>query len=334
MPTTPRPGRFYEKYPDGAVSCRLCPHECYLKNSSIGICTARKNRNGILYAQTYGAITSSALDPIEKKPLYHFFPGSRIFSIGGWGCNLKCAFCQNSSISQYESPSITMTPAEIAREGLAHSSIGVAYTYNEPLIAMEYVIDCAKEVRRAGGKNVLVTNGYVNPEPLAELLPYIDAMNIDVKAFNNHFYKKLCGGLLEPVLDTVKTAVGKVHVELTTLLIPNENDAIPEMEDLACWVADNCGRGTPVHLSAYHPSYNYTAAATTGAHLKNAWRIFRGRLDYVYIGNVAILGGSDTKCVNCGNIVVARTGYKTDVSGMNPDGSCAKCGTANNIVVQ
>ncbi len=333
MPTIPVPGRYYEKYPDGAVSCRLCPHGCFLRNSNIGICGARKNRDGTLYALTYGAVTSSALDPIEKKPLYHYFPGSRVFSIGGWGCNLKCVFCQNAPISQYESPSVSMSPLEIALEGMAHSSIGVAYTYNEPLIAMEYVIDCARAVHKRGGKNVVVTNGFIEPGPLADLLPHVDAMNIDVKAFNNRFYKKMCGGTLDPVLKTVKSAVGKVHVELTTLLIPNENDAVPEMEDLACWVADNCGKQTPVHLTAYHPSYNYNAAATTVAHLKNAWRIFRSRLDYVYMGNVSVPGAGDTMCVHCGKVVLARIGYKVDSSGMNPDGTCANCGTPNNIVV-
>ncbi len=312
----------------------MCPHECYLKNSGIGICSARKNRNGVLYAQTYGAITASALDPIEKKPLYHFFPGSRIFSIGGWGCNLQCAFCQNSSISQYEAPSIAMTPQEIAHEGMVNGSIGVAYTYNEPLIAMEYVIDCAKAVRRAGGKNVLVTNGYINQKPFAELLPYIDAMNIDVKAFNNHFYKTLCKGTLDPVLETVMAAVGRVHVELTTLLIPNENDAVPEMEDLVGWVTENCGRDTPVHLNAYHPSYNYTAAATTTATLKNVWRIFKTRLNYVYIGNMAVPGAGDTMCVNCGSPIITRSGYAVDASGMTADGTCAHCGSTNNIQVK
>ena len=326
------PARYFEKYPDGAISCHLCPQECFLRNGAVGLCGARKNRDGVLYARTYGEVTASALDPVEKKPLYHFFPGWPIYSIGGWGCNLKCVFCQNSPISQFESPSVPMPPAEVAREGMAHGSIGVAYTYNEPIIAIEYIMDCARAVRRAKGKNVVVTNGYINPEPLADLLPLVDAMNIDLKAFNNDFYKRLCGGSLEPVLKTITTAVGKVHVELTTLLIPDANDAAPELEDMAMWVADNCGRSTPVHLTAYHPSYNYTKAATTAAHLTHARDIFRARLDYVYLGNIMAPGAGDTVCVNCGSVVVVRKIFDVDASGMKPDGTCAHCGAANNIV--
>ncbi len=326
------PARYCEEFPDEAVACGLCPHECFLRPGNFGICGARRNLGGVLYAATYGEITGSALDPIEKKPLYHFFPGRKIFSVGGWGCNLKCVFCQNSPISQFESPTTPMTPAEMARNGMANGSIGVAYTYNEPIIAIEYVMDCAREVRRLGGKNVLVTNGFINPEPLADLLPLVDAMNIDVKAFNNDFYRRICGGTLEPVLKTVKTAVKATHVELTTLIIPETNDAVPELEDLAGWVAANCGRSTPCHLTAYHPSYNYHKAATTAAHLTHAWNIFKAKLDYVYLGNVQTPGGSDTVCVNCGKTVVARKVFTADLSGMRQDGHCANCGADNHIV--
>ena len=285
-----------------------------------------------MQALTYGEVTGAVVDPMEKKPLYHFYPGSRIFSIGGWGCNLKCVFCQNSAISQEESATLPLSPREVARRGLANGSIGVAYTYNEPIIAIEYLLDCCREVRKLGGKNVLVTNGYINKEPLADLLPLVDAMNIDVKAFNNYFYKRMCGGTLEPVLETVAAVTGKVHLELTTLLIPEANDAIPELEDLAAWISETCGRSVPCHLTAYHPSYNYHRAATTEAHLKNARFIFRKKLDYVYLGNVAIPGTSDTVCVNCGHTVVKRVVFNVDTSGMQPDGTCANCGAANNII--
>lgn len=328
----PVQARFYESFPDGAVSCLLCPQACFLRNNAIGMCGARKNRDGVLYARTYGEIAASAVDPIEKKPLYHFYPGSRIYSIGGWGCNLKCVFCQNSAISQFESPTVPVSPDEIAKLAKADGSIGVAYTYNEPIVAIEYVMDCAKAVRRARGKNALVTNGYINPEPFAQLLPLMDAMNIDLKAFNNDFYKRMCGGTLKPVMETVKAAAGKIHLELTTLLIPDANDAIPELEDQAKWIASTCGRSTPLHLTAYHPSYNYTKAATTGAHLRNARDIFREHLDYVYIGNVSAPGGSDTVCVNCGHTVIKRKIFDADTEGMNPDGTCANCGAKNNII--
>ncbi len=324
--------KYYKPYADGSVSCELCPHGCYLKNGGIGICGARKNRNGVLMALTYSEVTGSAIDPIEKKPLYHFYPGSKIFSIGGWGCNLKCVFCQNSAISQSESPTVHMSPAEVAKEALRFDSIGVAYTYNEPVIAIEFLMDCAKEVRRRGGKNVLVSNGFINPKPLADLYPLFDAMNIDLKAFNNDFYKRLCGGKLEPVLETVKFLAGKTHLELTTLLIPDANDAIPELEDQATWIADNCGPNVPCHLTAYHPSYNYHRAATTEAHLKNARYIFRKKLHYVYLGNVNIPGADDTICVRCGSRIVKRVIFDADTSGMNRNGTCAKCGAFNYIV--
>ncbi|MCD7895408.1 MAG: AmmeMemoRadiSam system radical SAM enzyme [Planctomycetaceae bacterium] len=323
--------RYYDRFPDGAVSCQLCPHTCFLKNGQIGICGARKNRNGVLLALTYGEVTGVAVDPIEKKPLYHFYPGRKVLSFGGWGCNLKCRFCQNSAISQHDSPTVPMTPADIATQALKNGSIGVAYTYNEPLIAIEYVMDCAKAVRKAGGKNVLVSNGFVNPKPLADLLPFLDAVNIDIKAFNNAFYRKLCGGKLQPVLDTVTFLAGKVHMELTTLIIPDENDAIPELEDLAAWIADNCGPNVPCHLTAYHPSYNYHRAATTEAHLRNARYIFRKKLNYVYVGNTKMPDVTDTVCVNCGKVVVKRDIYTVDTAGMNPDGTCAACGTYNFI---
>ena len=331
MSSSPVNARYYDRFPDGNISCQLCPHTCFLRNGNIGVCGARKNRNGVLLALTYGEVTGSKVDPMEKKPLYHFFPGGKVFSIGGWGCNFKCIFCQNSAISQGESKTIPMSPREVAKHGMANGSIGVAYTYNEPLIAMEYVIDCCIEVRKAGGKNVIVTNGYVNRGPLDELLPHVDAMNIDVKAFNNDFYKRMCGGKLEPVLETVAHVTGKVHLELTTLIIPEANDAIPELGDLADWISETCGRSVPCHITAYHPSYKYQHAATTEAHLKNAWLIFSKRLDYVYVGNASIPGTSDTKCVNCGSQVIKRHVFTVNTEGMNPDGTCAHCGAANNI---
>ena len=323
--------KYFEAYPDRAARCRLCPHGCLLKPGGVSLCGARFNRNGTVVAATFGRVSSACLDPVEKKPLYHFFPGRSVFSIGGVGCNLKCVFCQNSAISQASPPTARMSPAEVAAAGRDGGSIGVAYTYNEPAIAFEYVLECAKAVRRAGGRNILVTNGYINPEPLGDLLPWIDALNIDIKAFNNDFYRRLCGGSLEPVLATAKTAAARTHVELTTLIIPDENDAIPELNDLAAWIADACGRRVPCHLTAYHPSYQCRKAAATAAHLRNAGRIFRTRLQYVYLGNLPVPGFSDTVCRECGGTVIARSGFRADLSGMKPDGSCAACGADNNI---
>ena len=326
----PRASRF-ESRPEGAVACLLCPRRCLIRPGDLGVCQARLNDGGILRAVTYGRIAAAALDPVEKKPLYHFFPGRRIFSIGGSGCNLKCVFCQNSAISQMRPPMTALTPGEAADLGLKDGSIGVAYTYNEPVVAFEFVLDCALAVRKAGGVNVLVTNGFVNPDPFSELLPLVDAINLDLKAFNNDFYRRLCSGSLGPVLETARAATGKTHLELTILVIPDENDAVPELEDMADWIAENCGRSTPCHLTAYHPSYKCDKAATTTAHLRNAGNIFRARLDYVYLGNCREPGFSDTVCRRCGGAVILRNGFRADLSGMNPDGTCAACG-ADNLV--
>lgn len=325
---------YYGRRANGEVRCELCPFRCRIADGGRGGCGVRMNIGGVLYALTYGRAAAVALDPVEKKPLYHFFPGSAIFSLGGWGCNLKCAYCQNCAISQFEAPSRPLPPAEAAERGREGGSVGVAYTYNEPLIAFEYVRDTAREVRRRGGKNVVVTNGFINPEPLAELLPLVDAMNIDLKAFNEDFYRRLCRGALAPVLATIAAAVKATHVELTTLLIPEENDAIPELEDLARWIGDNCGRNTPCHLTAYYPSYQMRRAATTAAHLAHGRDIFRRHLDYAYTGNVATPGGSDTRCAGCGRVVIGRRAFSVDASGMNLDGTCAHCGAANNIIVR
>lgn len=333
MPDSLTEAKWYEKRPDNLVVCRLCPFHCRIEDGNRGNCGVRKNENGTLYAITYGEVSSMAVDPIEKKPLYHFHPGSPILSIGEWGCNLKCSYCQNSSISQNEAPTQTLTPRDLAKRYREHGSIGVAYTYNEPLVSYEYVFDCATAVRAAGGKNVLVTNGYIDPEPLDKLLPLIDAMNIDIKGFNESFYRRLCKATLEPVLKTVVAACKKTHVELTTLLIPDTNDAVPELEDLASWIADNCGRRTPVHLTAYFPSYQMRQTATTAQHLVHARGIFKKCLDYVYTGNVHTPGGADTVCVNCSNVVITRHAFTIALIGMNANGTCANCGTDNNIVV-
>lgn len=323
---------YYKQLDDDRVRCLLCPFQCFIAAGQRGNCNVRENRGGVLYALTYAEVTSRALDPIEKKPLYHFFPARPILSIGEWGCNFKCQFCQNCAISQFEVPARRLSPREVARMCRLDDSIGIAYTYNEPLTAFEYVLECAQAVREAGGKNVLVTNGYVNPEPLGRLLPFVDAMNIDVKAFNEDFYHRLCKGSLAPVLETAKTAAKKTHVELTTLLIPNANDAIPELEDLARWIRDECGPQTPAHLTAYFPSYRLREKATTAAHLVHARDIFMDHLDYVYTGNIAVPGASDTVCVKCGATVIKRKAFQSDLSGMKADGTCAACGTANNII--
>lgn len=322
---------FYEKRPDGSVQCRLCPHHCVIAPGRHGRCRVRENRKGILVPLTYGEVASIALDPMEKKPLYHFFPGHPILSIGTWGCNLTCSFCQNYTLSQERVPTLPLSPQALVEEMRKYHSVGVAYTYNEPLIAYEYLLDAGRAVREAGGKNVLVTNGMIEAEPLEALLPWVDAMNIDLKSFREDFYRTICGGALAPILRTIERAAKDVHVEITTLVIPGYNDTEEEIRQIAEWIATHCGRATPFHLSAHYPRYRLKAPPTPETTLLRAYDVAKAFLDYVYLGNVRTAKGSDTFCVRCGARVIARWGYQVDLSGMNADGTCRACGASNGI---
>ncbi len=311
------------------VRCELCPHRCRIAPGGRGICKARENRGGRLYSLSYGEISSLAVDPIEKKPLYHFYPGSSILSLGSFGCNFFCLFCQNWQISQQEVGTRSYTPEEILREAQASGSIGVAYTYNEPITNYEFVLATARLVQAAGLRNVLVSNGYINPEPLGELLAYIDAVNLDIKAGSNDFYSALCGGNIKPVLATAESIVrAGVHLEVTTLLIPEENDDPEELRWLAGWIAEKCGRDTVVHLSAYFPQYRFDTPQTKPEELLAARKIFKGELDYVYCGNMA-LGAeySNTCCLGCGAELVSRSGYRVEITGVDAvNRACRECG--------
>ncbi len=248
--------RYYESAAEGLVICRLCPHGCHIRPGHCGICLGRVNRDGHLIAESYGRITSIALDPIEKKPLIRFYPGSTILSVGSYGCNLSCDFCQNWTIAQRQAPSEYYPPeelVELAKQERINGNIGLAFTYNEPLITFEYVMDCSRLAKAAGLKTVLVTNGMINVEPMQELLPLIDAMNIDLKAFRPEFYRKICSGSLEAVKKIIEICIGACHVELTTLLIPGLNDDEQEIDDLARWVA-SLDRLTTLHLTRHHPA--------------------------------------------------------------------------------
>ena len=215
---------YYEKLGDGKVHCHLCHQECKINDGKRGFCMVRSNHEGVLYSDIYERVLAANLDPIEKKPLYHFHPGKTIFSIGTRGCNQRCDFCQNLEMIESDSPGTYISSDEVAAMADRGGSIGVAYTYNEPLMWFEFVLECAKKVRDRWLKNVLVTNGSINPDPFEELLPYIDAMNIDVKSMDPEFYRKICKSKLEPVLATVRRAKRDCHVEITNLLIPTLND--------------------------------------------------------------------------------------------------------------
>ncbi len=277
-------------------------------------------------AASYGLISSAQVDPIEKKPLYHFYPGEEIFSIGGWGCNFACVFCQNWTISQQVIEGHrSYTPEEIIAKAQQAGGIGIAYTYNEPLVSFEFVRDCAVLGRQAGLKNVLVTNGFVNTEPAAELLPLIDALNIDVKSMDDAFYAKKCRGHVQPVLDlAVQASSAGCHVEITNLIIPGLNDDDALVTALSEWIASVLGPHTPLHLSAYRPQFKLEVPATKEAQLVRVHELALKHLDYVYLGNVLSGTGQNTVCPGCGATLISRQGYRTRLVGID-DGVCASC---------
>ncbi|GAB6178864.1 AmmeMemoRadiSam system radical SAM enzyme [Desulfotomaculum defluvii] len=281
---------FYHQKEDGLLFCELCPKGCSIREGHKGFCRVRENQNGVLYTLNYGKVSSYALDPMEKKPLYHFYPGTLILSLGTVGCNLRCGFCQNWQIAQGDPHTIHLEPPEAVKLALEQREKGIpctglAYTYSEPFMWYEYVYDTSRLAREAGLKNVMVTNGYVREEPLKKLLPYIDAMNIDVKGFTDDYYRENCVGQLEPVKRTVEIAHKECHIELTTLLVPGLNDSPDEIKELVDWVA-NLNPGIPVHFSRYFPNYKFNLPPTPLKTMQQAYDIAKKKLKYVHLGNV------------------------------------------------
>jgi len=318
---------------DGRIECRLCPHHCVLRDKQIGLCKVRQVHGGELKALGYGLLSAAHVDPVEKKPLYHFHPGKPIYSIGGWGCNFACMFCQNWTISQQIArDGARHAPQDVVAEALSSGSRMLAFTYNEPLIGFEFVRDCARLARAAGLRTVLVTNGYVEEAPAAELLPLIDALNVDIKSMAPGFYRRQCRGTLEPVLAFCRQAVAAgCHLEITNLLIPTLNVEEAEVEELATWIKEHLGPLTPLHLSAYHPDFESRIEATPVAALEAAFAICRRHLTYVYMGNVFGAEGQNTVCPGCGNAMVVRKGYSVKTPGLRR-GACAECGRKADIV--
>jgi len=316
----------------GAVLCELCPQKCFIEGDKFGLCSLRLNKNGELVADGYGKLAALAIDPIEKKPLYHFKPGTQILSVGPNGCNMRCSGCQNYSMSQRRTATEYMPPDRLVDLCREKRSPGIAFTYSEPLVWFEYLRDAARVARDEGIYSVVVSNGYICPEPLVELTPYLAAANIDVKSFRPEFYKDYCGATLEPVLDTCKYLKTKVHLEITYLLIPGLNDTTEEIEELVNWIAENLGRDTPLHISAYFPHYEMTEPATPPHRILFAKELAERELLYVYVGNVSGIGGNDTICPECGNLLIVRSGYLTEITGL--DGSrCSECGREIEIII-
>ena len=306
----------YNKLEDDKVECFLCAHHCRIADSKYGICGVRKNEKGRLYTQVYGEVIASHIDPIEKKPLYHFLPGTSTYSIATVGCNFKCGFCQNWQISQVSKRSgkgslggHELKPEEVVREAKKNKCKSISYTYTEPTIFFEYAYDTAKIAKEKGLYNTFVTNGYMTKDALGAIKPYLDASNVDLKFFNNETYRKICKGSLEPVLESIRymKKLG-MWVEVTTLIVPGLNDSDKELKSIAEFIRDT-GKDIPWHISRFHPDYKYTETPPTSLEtLKNAESIGKkAGLKYIYLGNVAEEG--NTYCSACGKLLIGRVGY-------------------------
>jgi pyruvate formate lyase activating enzyme len=324
---------FYQKRSDNKIECGLCRHRCVIPDGGRGICCVRENREGVLYTRVYGKPCTWHVDPIEKKPLYHFFPGSTAFSIATAGCNFRCLHCQNHEISQLPRDENRieghpMDPQEVVDAARNAGCRSISYTYTEPTIFYEYAFDIAKLAKSAGIANNFVTNGYIEEEPLAAISPFLDAANIDLKGFSDAFYKKVCGARLEGVLASIKKhrSLG-VWVELTTLIIPGYNDSDGELTDIARFIAEEVGVHTPWHVSAFYPTYRLTDSGSTPPEtLIRAREIgLAAGLRYVYTGNIPGIGGEHTYCYNCKKPVIERWGFTVTGRAVK-DGSCAFCG--------
>lgn len=325
----PMKALYYDRLDDNLVRCTLCPRECVIKSGKRGFCRAKENRSGELYSRIYAELSSIAMDPIEKKPLYHFYPGSQILSIGTVGCNLSCKFCQNWQISQVEAKTRRIKPEILIEQALHFKAKGIAYTYSEPMIWYEYILETSKKARQNGLTNVLVTNGVINQEPLKNLLPYIDAINLDVKAFNTDFYADLCGGdYLATVRETGELAAKNCHLEVTTLLVPGLNDQQSEIKNIAHWLASMSSE-IPWHLTRYFPSYQLDLPATPVEHMKSLLKIAKEYLDYVYLGNLK-RETNNTYCPQCNHPVIKRS--QSVVVDLN-QGCCPQCGAKISVVL-
>ncbi len=323
----------YERLAGRKVRCYLCSHRCTIADGKVGICGVRQNEGGRLYTLVYGLAISQAADPIEKKPLFHFYPGSTSYSFATAGCNFRCLFCQNADISQISAeqgcvPGRYTPPQEIVTKAESYGCRSISYTYTEPTVFFEYARDTAVLARRAGLGNVFVTNGYMTGEMLETLYPFLDAANVDLKAFRDDFYRKQCGARLQPVLDSLKLMKQQgVWVEVTTLVIPGLNDDEGELRELAGFIATELGVETPWHVSRFHPTYKMLDRPSTPvATLEKAWTIGKeSGLRYVYMGNVPGADGENTYCYNCGKLVIERWGFSVRQKHVR-EGKCAFCG--------
>jgi pyruvate formate lyase activating enzyme len=329
------PGRWWHALADGRIQCDLCPRDCRLHEGQRGLCFVRKMEQGRMVLTTYGRSSGFCVDPVEKKPLNQFYPGTSILSFGTAGCNLACKFCQNWDISksrELDRLQDAASPAAIAQAALQLGCASVAYTYNDPVIFAEYAIDIAQACRARGVKNVAVTAGYIHDEPRREFYAAMDAANVDLKAFTDDFSWKVCGARLQPVLETLVYLVKETEVwtEITTLLFPGKNDSDAELEAESKWIFENLGPDVPLHFTAFHPDWKMTdVAATPPATLTRARAIaLRAGLRYVYTGNVHDASGGTTHCPSCGAAAIVRDWYSINLYRVSESGACLSCGAA------
>jgi pyruvate formate lyase activating enzyme len=334
----------YEKLKNESVQCNTCNHRCVIKNGDHGSCGVRKNENSKLVSLVYGRAAALNADPIEKKPLFHFFPGSLSLSFGTFGCNLFCSFCQNWTLSQPPKEKFfwhnvelghDMLPAKLIAEALKQDCDSISYTYNEPTVFLEYAIDTMKMAHEAGLKNIWVSNGYMTNETLEMILPYLDACNIDLKSFSEDFYNTICGASLKPVLENLKTInKSKAWLEITTLLIPERNDSDKEIKNIANFIADELDSKVPWHISAFHPAYKMLETKSSeSSKIEHSVRLGKQMgLKYVYAGNLPGNKRENTYCPKCSEIVIERVGHI--IRRFDREGLCSKCKTKIDLILE
>jgi pyruvate formate lyase activating enzyme len=329
----------FEKLENRKVKCHVCAHECTIADGKRGICGVRENRGGILFTLIYNTVSSEAVDPIEKKPLYHFLPGTLSYSLGTIGCNFRCSHCQNWTISQVtlEQAHIRdITPEESVAQALASDCDSISWTYNEPTIWHEFTYDSARLAHEAGLKTVYVTNGYITEDALRDISPYLDAFRVDIKAFRDEFYRETCRAHLQPVLDSSVLAreLG-MHIEVINLVIPGKNDDLKKIRDLIEWVHDNLGPQTPIHFTRFYPMYKMKDASPTPvATLERAWQMAKDvGMEYPYVGNVAGHEYENTHCPRCGALLIDRSGFLVTRNIITEDKNCPDCGYGIAVVM-
>jgi len=317
--------RFYEREKENKLRCKLCPHFCLIDPDNTGICTVRRNEDGVLKTLNYGQVTSAAMDPIEKKPLYHYDPGSVTLSLGTRGCNLSCSFCQNWRISQGSPRTRYYSPAGVVEMAGEKNSSTITFTYSEPVVWFEYIEDVAQRAAERGLGIILVTNGFINPRPLQELIPYLSACNIDLKAMSAEFYRKHCGGGgPDPVRKTITSLhEAGVHLEVTNLLLPGENDGVEQLEDLCEFIAD-LSPEIPLHISRYFPRHRLKLGKTPAEVMERSFDLARKHLNYVYLGNIDHPRGRITYCPECSEELIDRSYF--NLKNRLESGECPHCG--------